>query len=114
MFGRAARVRWFAVLAATLLALYVCWLIVKPLFGVLAWAAVLATVFYPVHRRIAARTKRRNLAALASCLIVVIVFVVPAALVVWALVHEVTNQAQGWQANFDRLRQGGGLLPASA
>ena len=37
------------------LALYVCWLMLQPFFNVLLWAAVLAVVFYPMHRRILSR-----------------------------------------------------------
>ncbi len=34
------------------IALYVCWLMVQPFTNVILWAAVLAIVFYPMHRRI--------------------------------------------------------------
>lgn len=45
--------RWIAVLAATAIALYLCWLMLRPFIGVLEWAAVLVIVFYPVHKRLA-------------------------------------------------------------
>src|ERR1044071_3003820 len=69
--------RWIAVLAVTAIALYLCWLMLRPFMGVLAWAGVLVVVFYPVHRRIAERTQRRSLSALISCLLVVLVVVLP-------------------------------------
>lgn len=69
--------RWIAVLVATAIALYLCWLMMKPFLGVLAWAIVLVIVFYPVHRRLSRRIKRRGLRALLSCLLVVLIVVLP-------------------------------------
>lgn len=69
--------RWLGVLAATAIALYVCWLLVRPFLGVVAWAVVLVIVFYPVHSRLAQRIKRPGLRALVSCLLVVIIIVLP-------------------------------------
>ena len=56
--------RWIAVLAATAIALYLCWLMLRPFIGVLAWAVVLVIVFYPVHQRLAVRFKRPGISAL--------------------------------------------------
>ncbi|HKO96885.1 MAG TPA: hypothetical protein VJU86_07835 [Pyrinomonadaceae bacterium] len=36
--------RWIAGLAATWIALYLCWLMLRPFIGVLEWAAVLVIV----------------------------------------------------------------------
>src|SRR3982750_1403513 len=76
---RRFRARWLALLAATAVALYVCWLMLLPFVEVLMWAAVLAIVFYPVHLRIVRRTGRPGWAALLSCLLVVGTIVVPLA-----------------------------------
>ena len=59
--------RWIGILAATGLALYLCWLMLRPFIGVLEWAAVLVIVFYPVHKRLAKKIRRRGLSALLSC-----------------------------------------------
>ena len=48
--------RWFAVLAATGIGLYLCWLMLKPFIGVLEWAIVLVIVFHPVHRRLRSKS----------------------------------------------------------
>jgi hypothetical protein len=50
------QIRWIALFAAMLIALYLCWLMLQPFIEVLLWAVVLVIVFYPVHRRILART----------------------------------------------------------
>src|SRR3954464_4379817 len=47
--------RWLALLVATAILLYLCWLMLEPFVDVLMWAAVLVIVFYPVHQRILAR-----------------------------------------------------------
>lgn len=85
--------RWIAVLAVTAIALYLCWLMLRPFMGVLAWAGVLVVVFYPVHKGIAQRTGRRSLSALISCLLVVLVVVLPLTLVTAAVIHEFSKVA---------------------
>ena len=47
--------RWLAVLAATAIGLYLCWLMLRPFIGVLEWAIVLVIVLYPVHKRLTHR-----------------------------------------------------------
>ena len=83
--------RWLAVLAATGLALYLCWLMLRPLIGVLAWAAVLVIVFYPVHKRLAKKIGRRGLSALLSCLLVILIVVLPLSIVTIALAAELAK-----------------------
>jgi predicted PurR-regulated permease PerM len=83
--------RWIAVLAATAIALYLCWLMLRPFLGVLAWAVVLVIVFYPIHRRLSSRIKRRGLSALLSCLLVVFVVVLPLTLLTVALADELAK-----------------------
>ncbi|HKP73706.1 MAG TPA: hypothetical protein VJT82_12250, partial [Pyrinomonadaceae bacterium] len=80
--------RWIALLFATAACLYLCWLMLLPFIKVLAWATVLVTVFYPVHRRIVERTKRPATSALISCLLVIFVILIPLSLITVALVRE--------------------------
>lgn len=77
MRDRIDQARWLAVLVATAIALYLCWLMLRPFLGVLAWAIVLVIVFYPVHKQLGNRIERRGLRALLSCLLVVLVIVLP-------------------------------------
>ena len=85
--------RWFAVLAVTAIALYLCWLMLRPFMGVLAWAVVLVIVFYPVHKKIASRIRRRSWSAILSCVLVVLIVVLPLALVTLAVIHEFNKVA---------------------
>lgn len=89
--------RWIALLAATAAGLYLCWLMLLPFINVLAWAAVLVVVFYPVHRRLVERTKRPATSALISCLLVIFVILLPLSLVTLALVREFSGAAQSLQ-----------------
>lgn len=90
--------RWIALLAATAACLYLCWLMLLPFINVLAWAAVLVVVFYPVHRRLVARTNRPATSALISCLLVIFVILLPLSLITLALVREFSGAAQGLQS----------------
>ena len=88
------RARWIAALAATAIALYLCWLMLQPFVVVLEWAAVLVIVFYPVHTRILERVGRPGLSALVSCILVIVIVLVPLAFVITALTRELAGSAQ--------------------
>src|SRR5688500_16978696 len=83
--------RWIAVMAATAIALYLCWLMLRPFIGVLEWAIVLVIVFYPVHRRLKTRIKGRSLSALTSCFLVVLVVVLPLTVLTMAVAEEIAK-----------------------
>ena len=55
------QLRWWGLLFVTVVCLYLCWLMIQPFVGVLAWATVLVIVFYPIHRRLVQRTKKPSL-----------------------------------------------------
>ena len=52
MKDRIDQARWLAVLVATAIALYLCWLMLRPFLGVLAWAIVQVIVFKRFRRRV--------------------------------------------------------------
>lgn len=87
-----------ALIAGLLIALYVCWLMFQPFLNVLMWAAVLAVVFYPMHWRIRAQTRRPTLAAALSTLLVVLFILLPVTFITVAVVRELTQVAQSFQA----------------
>jgi predicted PurR-regulated permease PerM len=88
-----------ALVAVLLAALYVCWLIFQPFFNVLLWAAVLSVVFFPMHRRIRARTDKPSLAAACSTLLVILLILLPVTLVTVAVVRELSGAAAVFQAS---------------
>lgn len=88
-----------ALLVATAIALYLCWLMLRPFVNVLAWAAVLVIFFYPVHRRLVARTHRPATSALLSSLFVIVVILLPLALITFAVINEMAGVLQNVQAS---------------
>ena len=94
---RQNQARWVALLAAVAFAVYLCWLMVRPFLDVLAWAGVLVVLFYPVHRRLVERTRRPSVSALVSCVLVMLVILLPLSLVTLVLVREFTGAAQNLQ-----------------
>jgi predicted PurR-regulated permease PerM len=90
--------RWWLLLAVTAITLYLCWLMVRPFVGVIAWSTVLVIVFYPVHKRIRKRFKNSTLSALVSCALVILVILVPVALITLAVINELSGALQNLQA----------------
>ncbi|HKS26301.1 MAG TPA: AI-2E family transporter [Pyrinomonadaceae bacterium] len=95
--------RWLALLVATAIALYLCWLMLKPFVNVVAWASVLVIVFYPVHRRLVARTKRPATSAILSSLLVIFTILVPLTLITLAVVNELSNAVNSVHVNLSTL-----------
>ena len=100
---KGGQARWFGLLAASLVALYLCWAMLQPFVEVVLWAVVLVIVFFPVHKRIEARLKSPGWSAVLSCLIVILVILVPLTLITFAVVRELTHLAQALQANAESL-----------
>jgi predicted PurR-regulated permease PerM len=98
------RARWFAMIGALAIALYLCWLLLEPFLDVLLWATVLAIIFYPVHQQIVNRSGvRASWAAVLSTLLVVTVILAPFVLVTLAVVQEATTAAGKLQDDANRL-----------
>ena len=95
--------RWLAVLAATGIALYLCWLMLRPFVIVLEWATVLVIVFYPIHTRLTTRIKRPGLCALVSSVLVILIIVVPFSLLTVALVNELASTARSLPGSVTQL-----------
>ena len=74
--------------------------IIWPFMGAVFWGAILGIIFVPLHRRILDRFgHRRNLAALATLLVCLLLVILPASLITAALVQE-------GAAVFERIRSG--------
>jgi predicted PurR-regulated permease PerM len=86
---------------ATVVALYLCWRMLQPFVEVVLWAVVLVIVFFPVHRRILKRVGSPGWSAVLSCLLVIVVILVPLTLLTFAVVNEVGNFAQMLQPKPD-------------
>ena len=74
---------------ATVIAVYLCWLLVAPFLSAIAWAVALALVSYPVYDWLRTRVHSENLAALISVTLVAVVLVAPTALLAHQLYIQV-------------------------
>src|SRR6185295_9041706 len=73
------------VLAATLLFLLILW----PFFGAICWAIFIAIVFWPMHQRFVQGSHgRRNMAALASLTVILLIVILPLAMVAASIAQE--------------------------
>jgi predicted PurR-regulated permease PerM len=93
-----ANVHTLALLALTLLALYVCVRMATPFLSALAWALALAVLALPLQRWLEARLRSRNVAAALSVLAAAIVVVVPVILVGASLVEQAVGGLRDLQA----------------
>ena len=83
-------------LICLLLVLLFGYLVLRPFLNIFLMALVLATITYPVYRRILAWTKdRKGLSAFLSCLFVVFVIIVPCIMLVGLLAKE-SVEIYGW------------------
>ena len=101
--GQTSTVRWWLLLFVTAISLYLCWRMIQPFLGVIAWATVLVIVFYPVHKRLASRIRQPSLAALVSCLLVILIILVPVALITLAVVNELAGALDSLQRGVNYL-----------
>jgi predicted PurR-regulated permease PerM len=85
--------RTLLILVATAFGLYLCYRLALPFLPPLTWSIVLAVAFVPVHRRIEARFKNRNLAAGISVALAGLVVIVPLLFIAQQLIRELANGA---------------------
>ena len=79
-----------------LLLIYLVFRIAEPFLSALAWAAILVTFFYPMHRRLAKRLSSVY-ASVISTLAVTILLIAPAILVTTLFVREAVSISRGVQ-----------------
>jgi predicted PurR-regulated permease PerM len=87
--------RW-AQIAGVALIVLTSFVVLRPFFVPIAWAAILAYASWPLHTRIDRVTRGRlGLSALAMTILMILVVVVPAVLVTVALVIELQSAYEG-------------------
>lgn len=77
-----------ALLALTVVALLLCYLIARPFVSSLAWATALAVVGWPLHRRIARRVPWPSASAALSVTTIALLLIVPSGLIIPSVVDE--------------------------
>lgn len=84
--------RHYILIAALLLALYGSYLLVAPYVGAVVLAFVLSLLCFPVHQWIENKLPGKpNLAAAISCVLLVVIILVPAAFVIGAILQQGIN-----------------------
>jgi predicted PurR-regulated permease PerM len=94
-------VRAFAVLVATLIGLYVCYLLALPFLPALAWALALAVLAAPPHRWIEKRLRRPGLSAAFTIVLLAVLVVIPLAWLAQQLLGELTAGAASVQKQLE-------------
>lgn len=85
--------RVLIILSLTILAVYICYLLVLPFLPALAWALALTLLFLPVHEQIEHSVRGQNVAAAVSVVLIAVVVVVPGILLGNQLIQEAANGA---------------------
>jgi len=85
---RRSYARWLALVAATTIVLYLCWLMIQPFVDVLLWAGVLAIVARPVQARLRRMGYSANVSAMITTAGVVLIVLIPLTLITAAVVQQ--------------------------
>ena len=105
-------IRAFIQLGFTILGVLLCYLMTVPFLSSLAWALALAVLFMPVHKRISRKLKQKNISAILTSALAIVIVVIPVMLIVIRVVLEIDkgaalimNRAESgeWQANLEEM-----------
>jgi predicted PurR-regulated permease PerM len=80
--------KWSVFLATTGTIVYLCLLILRPFFSVIAWSTVLAIACYPVHDRLVRRNGRVARSAFITTVLMVLAVLVPLVVVIGVAVNQ--------------------------
>jgi predicted PurR-regulated permease PerM len=84
-----------ALLVLVLIATVLFALIVWPFFGAVCWSVFIALVFWPMHQRFLKGSHgRKNMAALASLTVIVLIVILPFTMVVFSITQEASALVQ--------------------
>jgi predicted PurR-regulated permease PerM len=97
---RLPAVRAFAVVVATLICLYVCYLLAVPFLPALTWALTVAVLAAPLHRRLERKLHSANASAAISVGLLALVVIIPVTLMGQQLLGEVSSGAASVQKQF--------------
>lgn len=99
------RGKFFVVLAATLICVYLCYRLVEPFIPALVWAVTGAVVTQPIMRWLGRRIKSRQRRAVVGVSVVTLVLFVPVTILVYSAAVEIGQGVQNWQSYFDRWQE---------
>ena len=96
-------IRSFIQLGMTILGVFLCYLMTVPFLSSLAWALALAVLFMPVHKRILKKLKKKNIAAMLTSALAIVIVVIP---VMWTVIRVVPEVDKGATLIMDRVSSG--------
>jgi predicted PurR-regulated permease PerM len=89
-------------IAATAVALYLCYLIAQPFIASLAWALALAVLAFPVYKRIRSYVGNQNLAAGLMTFLLAAVVVAPMIVLTRQITREIWRNVEYVRAEFEK------------
>ena len=101
--ARSSSARWLALVAATGIVLYLCWLMLAPFIDVLLWGTVLAIVVWPVHVRLRRRGLSEHVSAMLTTALTVLIVLIPLTLITTAVLRQGAAAADYLQDGVRRL-----------
>ena len=99
--GSRRQIHVLALMAATALGFYLCYLMALPFVPALSWALALAVLFMPLQRWLESTVNRPNLAASVCVLVIGLIVIVPATLMGQRLVSEAVASADTIRAKVE-------------
>ncbi len=81
---------------------YLFYRLMVPFFAPIAWAGILVIVFHPLHKLILKRIKSTTIASLLSCLLILIIILVPSIYLLASLVNEAAGAVQKVNAAYQK------------
>ena len=99
--GSRNHVHTLVLMTATVVGVYVCYLLAAPFFPAFAWALALAVLFTPLHRWFESKIKHPNLSTTLCVLVAALIVVVPAIFVAERIISEAARGAESIKALFD-------------
>ena len=95
-----SRVLAMVLIAATVIAVYLCYLLMSPFLPSLAWALALAVVGYPLHSWLVRHIHGDNLAAALSVTVIAFLVIAPAILLTERLAREAVESLKTFETLF--------------
>lgn len=77
---------------------YLCYLMAAPFLVAISWAAVLAIVVDPLHERLAVRVGRRSVSAAITCVLTVLILLLPLAVIIILVTRSIMGLIDNDQA----------------
>lgn len=90
---RKKHARFILLMSITALLLYICWLMFAPFISIILWSAILAIIFYPLYKKLLAKTKKHPVSAIITIIVSFLTFIIPLFLISAAAINELAGFA---------------------